>query len=58
MSRWCEVKFLGFAGIFFIYWKVASKKLPQNRLFITVYLCRFCVTYVSYSDLFSLSLII
>ena len=50
MSRWYEVKFLGFAGIFFIYWKVASKKLSQNRLFITVYLCRFCVTYVSYSD--------
>ena len=28
------LKFLGFAGILFIDWKVASKKLSQNRLFI------------------------
>ena len=28
-------KFLGFAGILFIDWKIASKKLSQNHLFIT-----------------------
>ena len=39
-------KTLGFAGILFIDYKVASKKLSQNRLFITtVFLSNFYIPY-------------